>query len=119
VAGLIDAAYAAAAAGSDAGDAPGAAPTTPAPRRRWFRPGRGWLSGGLLAVARRTGHTVVLGTVWPWDTVSRCAYLNALYVWLKAYTGAVIVLHDKWVASGALGRGRGALNGGGSALPQG
>jgi peptidoglycan/xylan/chitin deacetylase (PgdA/CDA1 family) len=63
---------------------------------RWFRPGHGWYNVSVLDAAERLGGqtTTVLGSVWPWDTVSPFAYLNAAFVALKAYSGAVIVLHD-------------------------
>jgi hypothetical protein len=110
VSALVDAAYASAAAADASSEAAAAGSTPPPPppaaaaRRRWFRPGHGWFNHGVLAAAKDAGHTVVLGSIWPWDTHVSCAYLNALYCWLKAYSGAIIVLHDKWVA-GAAGAG--------------
>jgi hypothetical protein len=35
------------------------------------------------------------GSVWPWDTYISWPLLNAIYIWSKVYSGAVIVLHDR------------------------
>jgi peptidoglycan/xylan/chitin deacetylase (PgdA/CDA1 family) len=82
------------ASGADASTS--AAPAA-APRRLWFRPGNGFFSADTLAAAREAGHATVLGTVWPWDTLCPVPLANALFCWLKAYSGAVIVLHDRCV----------------------
>lgn len=72
-------------------------------RRRWFRPGCGWFNAGTLAVAGEEGYTTVIGTVWPWDTHMKIPVVNALFCWLKAYPGAVVVLHDRCGWEGVLG----------------
>ncbi|GBF94928.1 hypothetical protein Rsub_08171 [Raphidocelis subcapitata] len=89
VANIIAAAGGApASAGADA-DADGAP-------RRWFRPGRGFFNATTRQAARETGHTLVLGSVWPWDAWGFvCPVLAALFCWFKAYPGAIIVLHDR------------------------
>jgi hypothetical protein len=93
------AATAASAHGADAA-APKAAAAAAAPQLRWFRPGCGWFDAAVLAEAEQAGCTTVLGTVFPYDTHSKVPVINALYCWLKAYCGAIIVLHDgnTWVA---------------------
>lgn len=67
-------------------------------QRRWFRPGHGFWTAEMVAVARQAGYSTVLGSIWPYDTFIQLPLLNAVHIWLKVYTGAVIVLHDRWVA---------------------
>jgi hypothetical protein len=50
----------------------------------------------MVEAAERLGYTTVLGSVFAWDTwkVPFQPLVNALYIWSKVYSGAVIVLHD-------------------------
>jgi peptidoglycan/xylan/chitin deacetylase (PgdA/CDA1 family) len=73
----------------------------PVRSRKWFRPGGGWVTPAMVEAAERLSYTTVLGSVFPWDTVKvpLQPLVNALYIWSKVYSGAVIVLHDRWVNS--------------------
>lgn len=67
-------------------------------RCRWFRPSGGWLGNEMVEAAQKLGYTTVLGSVFPWDTVKlprHQALVHAVYIWSKAYSGAVIVLHNR------------------------
>lgn len=78
-----------------AGTPADAAPVKPpAGLCKWFRPLGGLPSAIMLATAKKMGYTTVLASVFPWDDLIKWPYLNALYVWSKVYTGAIIMLND-------------------------
>lgn len=62
---------------------------------RWFRPGHGLWTTEMLAVAHKAGYRTALGSIWPYDTHIHFPLLNALYIWCKVHSGAVVVLHDR------------------------
>ena len=67
---------------------------------RWFRPGSGWYTPAMLAMARRAGYRCALGSVYPYDPHVPSPRLAAAYVLANVRPGAVIVLHE----GGARGR---------------
>lgn len=65
-------------------------------RKRWFRPGSGWIKRDQAKWVRERGKAeIVLGSVYPFDAQSSFSSLNALQVRLSVHPGAVIVLHDR------------------------
>ncbi|KAF8067289.1 RRP45A [Scenedesmus sp. PABB004] len=92
---VFSAARGAALAANGGADGSDQAPRGGAPRRRWFRPVGGLVTPPMVDALAAAGHTTVLGSVFPWDTVVSSPLANALYVLAKAYCGAVIVLHDR------------------------
>lgn len=61
---------------------------------KWFRPGSGWFSQQMLAIARKHGHRCCLGSIYPHDTKIRNTWAIATYVKKRAFPGGIIVLHD-------------------------
>jgi peptidoglycan/xylan/chitin deacetylase (PgdA/CDA1 family) len=61
---------------------------------RWFRPGSGWYTESMLAVAREHGYRCALGSVYPFDPQTGSAWFSKQYVLWKVSPGDVIVLHD-------------------------
>lgn len=61
---------------------------------RWLRPGGGRYDEPMVRVAREHGYRLVLGTVYPVDTVVawRWALVRFLLAWSRP--GSVLVLHD-------------------------
>ncbi|KAG1675442.1 hypothetical protein FOA52_001741 [Chlamydomonas sp. UWO 241] len=64
------------------------------PAKRWFRPGCGWFSSGMVQAARAMGMRTALGDVFPHDPWVSIASLNAAIVLWRVRPGSVIVLHD-------------------------
>jgi hypothetical protein len=54
-----------------------------------------------VQVAQQHGHQVALGSIWAWSAFNRLPWLNAMYIWLRAYTGGIIMLQDRWVGGGS------------------
>lgn len=85
VQGLIRQAYRDAGAGGGAGG----------PRHQYFRPGGGFFSTGMRALADRLGYRLVLGGIYPHDPQVPYWRLNAWHVLSMARDGAIIVCHDR------------------------
>jgi peptidoglycan/xylan/chitin deacetylase (PgdA/CDA1 family) len=66
----------------------------PTPVVKWFRPGSGWFNTRMLEQARHQGYRCALGSVYPFDTITRNERLIAWYVQSQIFPGAVIILHD-------------------------
>lgn len=67
---------------------------------RWFRPGAGWYSDTLVAIARARGYRCALGSVYPYDALIPWPEFAAFQIRSTVRGGDVIVLHD----GGARGR---------------
>ncbi|MGH7672746.1 MAG: polysaccharide deacetylase family protein [Gemmatimonadales bacterium] len=67
---------------------------------RWLRPGSGWYSDTMLAIARARGYDCALGSIYPYDALIPWPRFAALQILTNARAGDVIVLHD----GGARGR---------------
>ena len=67
---------------------------------RWFRPGAGWFSEGMLATLRRHRYACALGSVYPFDAAIPWSWFASRYVLGHVEPGSIIVLHD----AGARGR---------------
>ncbi|MGH7674283.1 MAG: chitin deacetylase family protein [Gemmatimonadales bacterium] len=61
---------------------------------RWFRPGGGWYSDTMLAIARARGYRCALGSVYPYDALIPWPRFAAFHILSTARAGDVIVLHD-------------------------
>lgn len=66
---------------------------------RWLRPGGGLYNARMVRQAERRGYRLVLGTVYPFDTVVRRPGLLARFIVGWARPGSIVILHD--------GKGRG------------
>lgn len=62
---------------------------------RWFRPGGGWFNAAMLRLVMTRGYRIVLGTVWPWDTLHPPLAFQRWFVLNNAHPGAIVVLHDR------------------------
>lgn len=88
VEGVIETAYAA--AGVDAND-----------RRetgrdgRYFRPGSGFFSSGMRALAAEMGYRIVLGGIYPHDAQVGYEWVNARHVLSMVRPGGIVICHDR------------------------
>jgi len=62
---------------------------------QWFRPGFGFFSDAMLATLKRHHYTVMLGTVFPYDSFIQVPQVNMWYVQQKLRCGSIVVLHDR------------------------
>jgi peptidoglycan/xylan/chitin deacetylase (PgdA/CDA1 family) len=62
---------------------------------RWFRPGGGWFRASMLASLNERGYRLVLGSIFPWDTVHPPVGWMRWFVLHNAHPGAILVLHDR------------------------
>lgn len=63
-------------------------------RWRWFRPGQGWFHRAMLDALAARRYRLVLGSVFPWDTLRPPLWFVRLFVRLNAHPGGILVLHD-------------------------
>ncbi len=63
-------------------------------RQTWMRPGGGWCTSNMKAIAAQNGYQVALGSVWPYDTAIPSAAFATWFIRQNVRPGAVIVLHD-------------------------
>lgn len=61
----------------------------------WFRPGGGWFHPAMLRTLKREGYRLVLGSVFPWDTLLPPLAWMERFVLANAHPGAILVLHDR------------------------
>lgn len=61
---------------------------------RWCRPGQGWFHRRMLAWLAERRYRLVLGSIFPWDTLQPPLAFVRLFVRLNAHPGGILVLHD-------------------------
>ncbi|MFN0279183.1 MAG: chitin deacetylase family protein [Pyrinomonadaceae bacterium] len=61
---------------------------------KWFRPGSGWFTHGMLKTAKRHGYKVALGSVFPHDTLIRYIPYISEFILRKVFPGSIVILHD-------------------------
>jgi peptidoglycan/xylan/chitin deacetylase (PgdA/CDA1 family) len=61
---------------------------------RWFRPGGGWFHRAMLDALAARSYRLVLGSIFPWDTLRPPLWFVRLFVGLNAHPGGILVLHD-------------------------
>ncbi len=74
-----------------------------APQRlswRWFRPGQAWFHPAMLAWLAPQGYRLVLGSIFPWDTLRPPLWFVRRFVAINAHPGGILVLHDTPALSG-------------------
>jgi peptidoglycan/xylan/chitin deacetylase (PgdA/CDA1 family) len=64
------------------------------PDLQWLRPGGGWFHPPLLAWAATRNYRLVLGSIFPWDTVQPPAWFQRWFILANAHPGGIVVLHD-------------------------
>ncbi|MCP9786512.1 polysaccharide deacetylase family protein [Cyanobium sp. N5-Cardenillas] len=69
-------------------------------RWRWFRPGGGRFHRPMLDALAARSYRLVLGSVFPWDTLQPPLWFVRLFVRLNAHPGGILVLHDTPALSG-------------------
>jgi peptidoglycan/xylan/chitin deacetylase (PgdA/CDA1 family) len=69
-------------------------------RWRWFRPGRGRFHRAMLDALAARRYRLVLGSIFPWDTLRPPLWFVRLFVRLNAHPGGILVLHDTPKLSG-------------------
>ena len=69
-------------------------------RWRWFRPGGGWFHQAMLGWLSDRSYRLVLGSIFPWDTLRPPLWFVRLFVRLNAHPGGILVLHDTPALSG-------------------
>lgn len=70
----------------------GAAPSTLL--WRWFRPGGGRFHRPMRDALAARSYRLVLGSIFPWDTLRPPLWFVRLFVRLNAHPGGILVLHD-------------------------
>jgi peptidoglycan/xylan/chitin deacetylase (PgdA/CDA1 family) len=61
---------------------------------KWFRPGSGWFTPGMVGVAHGLGYSCCLGSIYPFDNKLRHPGLIISTVMDRVFPGAIIVLHE-------------------------
>lgn len=69
-------------------------------RWRWFRPGGGRFHRPMLEALAARSYRLVLGSIFPWDTLRPPLWFVRLFVRLNAHPGGILVLHDTPALSG-------------------
>jgi len=69
-------------------------------RWRWFRPGGGWFHQRMLDGLSARSYRLVLGSIFPWDTLRPPLWFVRLFVRINAHPGGILVLHDTPALSG-------------------
>lgn len=67
---------------------------------RWLRPGGGWFHQAMLDALAARSYRLVLGSIFPWDTLRPPLWFVRLFVRLNAHPGGILVLHDTPALSG-------------------
>lgn len=62
---------------------------------KYFRPGSGFFSRGMVEMVTGLGYRVVLGSVYPHDAQIHSARWNARHVLSMVRSGAVVIMHDR------------------------
>jgi peptidoglycan/xylan/chitin deacetylase (PgdA/CDA1 family) len=67
---------------------------------RYYRPGSGFFSNRMLALVKRLGFRLVLGSIYPHDAQISYWWLNARHVLSMLSPGRIIICHDRrsWTA---------------------
>ncbi len=60
----------------------------------WFRPGGGWFHRAMPGWLAARSYRLVLGSIFPWDTLRPPLWFMRLFVRLNAHPGGILVLHD-------------------------
>jgi peptidoglycan/xylan/chitin deacetylase (PgdA/CDA1 family) len=61
---------------------------------RWFRPGSAWFNEEMLAILRKHGYRLALGSVFPLDTHLPFPAFAGWFILRSVAPGSIIVLHD-------------------------
>jgi peptidoglycan/xylan/chitin deacetylase (PgdA/CDA1 family) len=62
---------------------------------KWFRPGGGWFHRRMLGWVKAHGYRLVLGSIFPWDTLHPPLWFQQDFLHWNAHPGGIIVLHDR------------------------
>ncbi|KAE9372584.1 carbohydrate esterase family 4 protein [Stipitochalara longipes BDJ] len=62
---------------------------------KYFRPGSGFFSKGMVEMVRGLGYRTVLGSVYPHDPQIHSARWNSRHVLSMVKPGAVVIVHDR------------------------
>ncbi len=62
---------------------------------KWFRPGGGWFHRRMLGWVKAHGYRLVLGSIFPWDTLHPPLWFQQAFLHWNAHPGGIIVLHDR------------------------
>ncbi|EAU31998.1 conserved hypothetical protein [Aspergillus terreus NIH2624] len=70
------------------------------PPTRYFRPGSGFFSERMRALAQKLGFKIVLGSVYPHDAQISWPRVNARHILSMVRPGSIIICHDRrsWTA---------------------
>lgn len=60
----------------------------------WCRPGQGWFHRRMLACLAGRRYRLVLGSIFPWDTLMPPMWFVRWFVICNAHPGGILVLHD-------------------------
>ena len=61
----------------------------------WFRPGGGRFPPAMLRTLAAEGYPLVLGSIFPWDTLRRPLAFLLRFLLANAHPGGILVLHDR------------------------
>jgi peptidoglycan/xylan/chitin deacetylase (PgdA/CDA1 family) len=62
---------------------------------KYFRPGSGFFSDSMRAMAQRLGYRIVLGSIYPHDPQIRAWKMNAAHILSMIKPGGIIICHDR------------------------
>lgn len=62
---------------------------------KYFRPGSGFFSKGMVEMVKGLGYRTVLGSVYPHDAQIKSAWWNARHVLSMVRSGSVVIVHDR------------------------
>jgi peptidoglycan/xylan/chitin deacetylase (PgdA/CDA1 family) len=71
----------------------GVDPGRPVPK--YFRPGSGFFSDNMRAMAQRLGYRIVLGSIYPHDPQIKAWKMNAAHILSMIKPGGIIICHDR------------------------
>ncbi|MEM9987863.1 MAG: chitin deacetylase family protein [Bacteroidota bacterium] len=60
----------------------------------WLRPGSGWYTAEMIAIACQHHYQVALGSVFPYDTHAGSVWFASRFILANIHPGSIIVLHD-------------------------
>lgn len=61
---------------------------------RWFRPGTVFYNSDIVEAIKSYGYQIVLGDVFPFDTITYSSRFHAWYIQRSVQPGSIVIMHD-------------------------
>lgn len=65
------------------------------PQTKFYRPGCGMISPTILEYCRENDYKIVLGNVYPHDSLFRSSTINYYYITSRIQQGDIVIIHDR------------------------